>query len=96
MSASHLAVVPGPAEDEAPAQNLSETIQQLQARARELARLHIHELCATLAEVSRVAAEVAQGGDAYPVGARELCRCLAEEACYRSRTLGYITERGGQ
>ncbi|MGH6955982.1 MAG: hypothetical protein ACREEW_04885 [Caulobacteraceae bacterium] len=89
MSASHLVVFPAPGEPESPA----DRIRRLQAEARCLAREHIEQLVAALGEVARLAAEVADGGDLYPVGVRELSRRLVEDAGKHALSLGVIVDR---
>ena len=76
MSASHLVVFPSPAEPDLPA----DRIRRLQNEARTLAREHIELLVSAPAEVSRLSGEIAEGGDFYPVGVRELSRRLAEDS----------------
>jgi hypothetical protein len=93
MSATHLAIVESGPHTEATGEPLSQRIRRLQAEARALARDHVDILRETLVEVSRLAAEIADGGEAYPVGARELSRRLMDEANFQSLTLGAITER---
>jgi hypothetical protein len=89
MSASHLAVVPSGSDRESAASK----IKRLQAEARNLAREQLDALNAALADVVRLAAEVAEGGELYPVGARELARRLAEECAKQSLTLSAIIDR---
>jgi hypothetical protein len=89
MSASHLVVLPSASEPEAPSQR----IKRLQAEARNLAREHVEMLGAALADTARLAAEVAEGGELYPVGARELARRLAEDCAKQGLTLSAILER---
>ncbi len=89
MSASHLVVVPKPGEPESPA----DRIRRLQAEARGLAREHIEQLSGALGEVARLSAEVADGGDLYPVGARELGRRLVDEMGRHVLTLAAIVDR---
>jgi hypothetical protein len=89
MPASHLVVLPPPTEPESPADG----IRRLQAEAKALARQHIETLAVALSEVSRVTAEIAEGGDFYPVGARELSRRLAEDCGKHALTLAAIAER---
>jgi len=89
MSASHLVVVPSPSEPE----SASQKIKRLQAEAKNLAREHVELLSAQLSGVSRLAGEIAEGGDLYPVGARELARRLAEDASKQSLTLSAILDR---
>ena len=89
MSASHLVVVP--ALSELP--TAAEKIKRLQAEAKNLAHEHVEMLAAALADVARLAGEVAEGGELYPVGARELARRLTEEASSQSLTLSAILDR---
>ncbi|HUZ13390.1 MAG TPA: hypothetical protein VMU93_11115 [Caulobacteraceae bacterium] len=89
MSTSHLIILPSPTE----AESAGKKIQRLQAEARNLAREHVEQLSAALADVSRLAAEIAEGGDLYPVGARELARRLVDDAAKQSMSLSAILER---
>ena len=89
MSASHLVVFPSPAEPDSPA----DRIRRLQNEARTLAREHIELLVGALAEVTRLSGEIADGGELYPVGARELSRRLTEEANMSALTLTAILDR---
>jgi hypothetical protein len=89
MSASHLVVVPALSERPTAA----ERVKRLQAEARNLAHEHVEMLATALADVARLAGEVAEGGELYPVGARELARRLTDEAANQSLTLSAILER---
>jgi hypothetical protein len=89
MSASHLVVFPSPAEPDSPA----DRIRRLQNEARTLAREHIELLVSALAEVTRLSGEIADGGELYPVGARELSRRLAEDSGHHVLTLTAIVDR---
>ena len=89
MSASHLVVVPSPNEPESAGQK----IKRLQAEAKNLAREHVEHLSVALAEVSRLAEEITEGGDLYPIGAREVARRLVEDAAKQSLTLSAILDR---
>ena len=51
-------------------------------------------LAAALGEVSRMASEIAEGGEAYPVGAREISRRLTEDFTKQAATLTAIVDRG--
>ena len=93
MSARHLAIVTTPSDIDRSPESLSDRIHRLQAEARELAHGHIGLLRQTLAEVSRLAEDITAGGEAYPVGAREICRRLAEESSRQNQNLAAITER---
>lgn len=54
-------------------------IRRLQAEAQALAREEVARLERQIAELAQAARQIAEGGDAYPVGAREVARRLAEE-----------------
>jgi hypothetical protein len=54
-------------------------MRQLQFEARALGREQVEGLARDLGAMATRAAEIAAGGDAYPVGARELCSRLADE-----------------
>jgi len=73
--------------------SLAERVRQLQAEARGLARQHTDALHDGLLAVSHLAAEVADGGDAYPPGVRELARRMVEENAARAATLEAILGR---
>ncbi|HEY3800675.1 MAG TPA: hypothetical protein VGL58_20165 [Caulobacteraceae bacterium] len=89
MSASHLVVFPSQGDRESPA----DRIRRLQVEARELAHEHLELLANSLVEVSRLAEEVSEGGEIYPVGAREFARRLADETTKHAFTLSGIVER---
>jgi hypothetical protein len=74
-------------------ETVAERVRKLQAEARELAKDHIHALTAAIADAERLAAEIAEGGDAYPAGVRDLARRFAEDADARVQTLEAITAR---
>jgi hypothetical protein len=89
MSATHLVVFPTPTEPDA----LAHRVRRLQVEARSLAREHVELLAAALTDVSRLSAEIADGGEVYPVGARELSRRLIEESGMAALTLTAIVDR---
>jgi two-component sensor histidine kinase len=78
MSVSHLTVVPSPEAQAAP-ETTAARIRRLQAEAQTLAREEVASLERRIGELAQAAKLIAEGGDAYPVGARELARRLAEE-----------------
>ena len=81
--------------DLAPAkpETVAERVRKLQAEAKQLAKDHIHALTSAINEAERLAAEIAEGGDAYPAGVRDLARRFAEDAEARVQTLEAITAR---
>ena len=86
------AAVPAKIETSKP-ETVAERVRRLQAEAKQLAKDHIHALTAAIAAVERMATEIAEGGDAYPAGVRDLARRFAEDAEARVQTLEAITAR---
>ena len=74
-------------------ESISERVKRLQAEARGLAREHIQALRTALQEVERLAAEVADGGELYPAGVRELARRLTEECEAKAQTIAMLSQR---
>jgi hypothetical protein len=75
------------------AETVAQRVRRLQAEAKQLAKDHIHALTAAISEAERMATEIAEGGDAYPAGVRDLARRFAEDADARVQTLEAITAR---
>lgn len=75
------------------AASVGERVRQLQAEAKRLAGEHVEALQAGLLHVQAVADEIAQGGEAYPPGARDLARRLSEDALAKMQTLEAIMTR---
>lgn len=73
----------------------AERIQRLQAEARALAVEEIEALERLLDQAAAKARDIAAGGDAYPVGARELAGRLADDLPARAETLRAIMARQG-
>jgi hypothetical protein len=72
---------------------LSQRIRRLQAEARQLAKDHIRLLSSQLVAVEQMAAEIAEGGEAYPPGIRDVCSRLVEDLDARVQTLAAIAAR---
>jgi len=70
-----------------------EKIARLQTEARILAGEHVEGLTRLLAQVVAEADAVAAGGDAYPVGVRELAQRLADDLSGKSATLTALRVR---
>jgi len=88
-----LRVVPAsPSDGPAPA-SLSERVRQLQAEARRLAREHIEFLGASLLQTQQIAVQIAEGGDAYPPGVRDMARRLCEDSTVKALSLEAIMAR---
>ena len=56
---------------------------------------HVKMLEASIVETARLAEEVAEGGDAYPVGVREMARQMVAESESRLLGLQSIMHRTG-
>ena len=74
-------------------ETVAERVRRLQAEAKQLAKDHIHALTAAMSEVEKMAAEIAEGGDAYPAGVRDLARRFVDDCEARVQTLEAITAR---
>jgi hypothetical protein len=97
MSAS-LAIVatnPAPEADTAATEPLTARIRRLQDEARGMAREHVRQLEASIVEMARLANEISEGGDAYPVGVREMARQMVVDSESRLLGLQSIMHRTG-
>ncbi|MDO1559774.1 hypothetical protein Q0812_10085 [Brevundimonas sp. 2R-24] len=74
-------------------ETVAERVKRLQAEARLLAKEELEGLQLALHEAARRAAEVAQGGEAYPVGAREIARQLEEDLKAKAASLKLLAAR---
>ena len=71
----------------------SDRVRRLQLEARALAVEQVEALERVLLDASRMAKEIADGGDAYPVGARELASRLSADLPAKAETLKAIVSR---
>lgn len=91
---STFTVISPPESPAAPAPECaSARIRRLQAEARSLARGQIEELREMMTRLSVMASDIAEGGDAYPVGAREIASRLAEDLEAKAQTLQAVVTR---
>lgn len=72
---------------------ISQRVRQLQAEARGLAHEHVLALRAALKTVEALSADIAHGGEAYPVGVRDIARRLAEDIGAKAQTLEVLSTR---
>jgi hypothetical protein len=86
-------VVSNLADASAPVETVAQKVRRLQVEAASLAREQVLTLEHALAEVNRLSLEIADGGEAYPVGAREIARRLAEDAEASAKHLELILAR---
>lgn len=89
MSVPKLVVVGPPAAAETPAARA----RKLYAEARSAALEQVTVVGESLTKVIGLAAEIADGGDVYPAGVRELARRLAEDLAARAATLDSLAHR---
>lgn len=71
----------------------ADRVKRLQLEARALAVEQVEALEKLLLEASAMAQEIADGGEAYPVGARELAGRLASDLPARAQTLKAVVSR---
>ena len=74
-------------------ETVGQRVRKLQAEARQLAKDHVHALAAAIEAAEQIAAEIAEGGEAYPAGVRDLARRFAEDAAPRVQTLEALSAR---
>ncbi len=71
----------------------ADRVKRLQMEARALAVEQVEALEKLLMQSAAMAREIAEGGDAYPVGARELAGRLASDLPSKAETLKAIVSR---
>jgi hypothetical protein len=106
MAAPHLSAVPNPSAVAGAAGDVhdlgrtvetgAERIKRLQQEARILAREQVEALAHDLEALAQRAAEIAEGGDVYPPGIRDLAHRFAEEAPQKAQGLLTILHRTAQ
>jgi hypothetical protein len=87
MEAAQLTVVSRTPEEAA------DRVQRLFAEARAAAREHMALLEQVVRAELKLAREIADGGDPYPAGVRELCRRSADDAAARLQNLQALIHR---
>lgn len=71
----------------------AQRVQRLQHEAHLLAREEVEALEKQLNVAAKMAAEIAQGGEAYPAGVREMAERIAADLPARAQSLQAILER---
>jgi len=74
----------------------TQRVQRLQREARLLAREQVEALARDLEDLARRAGEIAEGGEAYAVGVREMASRLAADLPQKSQSLLAILSRTGK
>ena len=76
-----------------PKETVAERVRRLQAEARDLAKDHTRALADLIGQAQSMAEEIAEGGEAYPAGVRDMARRFAEDYDARLQTLAALNER---
>ena len=74
-------------------ETVAQRVRRLQDEARQLASDHIFAFTLAMEQVTRMAEEIAAGGDVYPAGVRDLARRFAEDCDIRVQTVEAISGR---
>jgi DNA-binding PucR family transcriptional regulator len=74
----------------------AERVRRQQAEAKIMAREHVEQLEKCLMSTAEVAREIAEGGEAYPVGVREMASRLSEDLPEKLVSLRSLNERAGK
>ena len=74
-------------------ETVAQRVQRLQTEARQLAKDHVKSLTTAMVDLEQLAAEIADGGDAYAPGIRDIARRLVEDLEARVQTLDAISAR---
>ena len=76
-----------------PDDSISQRVRRLQAEARGLAHEHVLALLDAIETVEALSADIADGGEAYPPGVRDIARRLAEDLATKAMTLEVLSGR---
>jgi hypothetical protein len=71
----------------------ADRVKRLQTEARALALEQVEALEKVLFQAAEMAREIAEGGDAYPVGAREIASRLVSDLPMKAETIRTIVAR---
>ncbi len=100
MSASHLNLVDLSSSDDSEVYVLgrgpetrAERIRRMQANAKALAREQVEAMTEAMMQVARMADEISTGGDAYPVGVRELCSRMKADLESQAKSVEALLSR---
>lgn len=71
----------------------ADRVKRLQVEARSLALEQVEALEKALLQAAEMAREISEGGDAYPVGAREIASRLVSDLPTKAETIRLIVHR---
>jgi hypothetical protein len=86
-------VEPGTTDTPLPAEPVAAQIRRHQAEARSLANGHVRTLTESMTGAVSIAREIADGGDSYSPGIRDMCRRFAEDAEDRVAMIAGLMKR---
>lgn len=75
------------------AETVAERVRRLQSEAKQLAKDHVRSLSDAIMSVEQMALEIAEGGEVYPPGVRDIARRLVDDCEMRVQTLEAIVAR---
>jgi hypothetical protein len=84
-----------PAQSDTPDHSIAARMERLMAEATQLAQAHAADFERSIAQTTALAAEIAAGGEAYPVGVRETARQLGDALAAASLRLQTLRVREG-
>jgi hypothetical protein len=97
MAARHLIAVPHPSSVQAfgpgPSETTAQRIARLQHEARLLAREQVEQLARDFNALAARAMDIAEGGEAYPAGVREMASRIAGDLPYKAQGLTILMDR---
>ncbi len=100
MSASHLNLVDLNATDDSEVYVLgrgpetrAERIRRMQSNAKALAREQVEAMTEAMMQIAQMAEEISTGGEAYPVGIRELASRLKADLEGQAKSIGTLLAR---
>ncbi|MFN4041567.1 MAG: hypothetical protein ACK4I0_07895 [Brevundimonas sp.] len=74
-------------------ESTADRVRRLQLEARALALEEVEALATLLNQAAAKAREIAEGGDAYPVGAREIAARLASDLPAKAENIHAVTAK---
>jgi hypothetical protein len=78
------------------AETPTERLRRLRQEMRMLAREQVEALARDVEAISQRATDIAEGGDAYPAGVREMASRIAADLPEKAKGLLMIMERAGR
>jgi hypothetical protein len=74
----------------------ADRIRRLRAELKDAANGELEELDTAIEHLREIAQTIADGGEAFPPGVREICRILAEDVVAQAKSIDLILQRAGR